>query len=913
MESERFQRVERLFHEAMARPADSRLAYIDQACDGDIEVASRVKRMIEYAGRAAPTAGLIAGCDNGDPAQAERDEEDARLVGAIMGSYRILERLGEGGFGAVYQAEQLHPIHRTVALKLLRSGMDSRRVIARFDAERQTLAMMEHPGIARVFDAGQTDPTLGSRPYFVMELVSGEPISAYCDRHRLDARRRLELFITVCSAVHHAHQKGVIHRDLKPSNILVAEVDSVAGPKIIDFGIAKAIHQSPGRMVTQRLELLGTPQYMSPEQADPDGSGIDTRSDIYSLGVVLYELLTGTTPLDGSTLSNVSQSRMQQMIRDQAIERPSSRLTSMGDKAIAVAQKQDTDVAALRRRLRGDLDWITVKALEHERERRYSSAAALAEDIRRHLNHEPVLAGPPTAVYRTRKFIRRHRIGVIAASLVGLAIVGGVIGVTLAMMRAREAADQASQVSLFLSDVLTSASPDRQGTEVRLAEVLENASSEVSQRFAAHPDLEADVRETLGYAFGKLTMPQQGATEYRRAYELRREVHGPDAITTLNSMHYYVRALINEGNGPEAERMMAEALPRVQRQKDAMPFLWNEALILQAGVHRIRGRFDEAEQVLRQLRENLDRSPQGDAVQIPVSDNLIRVLRAQLSGDPVRDRDRQLEIVSLSTELAERCARHVGPDAESTLHARTMLAEARSRLGETREARAILEEVIPLIKARVGDCHRLYLDAIDAFANVRNRLGETSAAVDLVLQEVNCIREREGRSIVLLATLSEAMPFLDRGERWAEGEALAREYADGLRSFGGGHRDTQFVADLYVARFTCLQGRLDEAGTLFEALESRRSEMGDDASLVARFHLMQARLLVNQGHYDRAEQRLREASALVGDVRDGTSGVFPDDIITEFIVLYQASNKPEKLAEYQRLREESVRRHAGEE
>jgi serine/threonine protein kinase len=295
MEIERFRRAENLFQEALSLPPERRREHVEAAAQDDADLAARVCRMLQYADRAAATEDFL----QVDSPEVARGSDAAQLIGETIGPYRITGLIGEGGFGSVFRAEQERPVRRSVALKVLKGGMDSQQVIARFEAERQALALMEHPWIARVIDAGQTDALHGSRPYFAMELVSGEPITAYCDRKMLNLNARLELFINVCQAVQHAHQKGMIHRDLKPSNILVTEVDGAATPKVIDFGIAKAIHQplTDAMLVTNRMELLGTPQYMSPEQADADERAIDTRTDVYSLGVVLYELLTGTTPL----------------------------------------------------------------------------------------------------------------------------------------------------------------------------------------------------------------------------------------------------------------------------------------------------------------------------------------------------------------------------------------------------------------------------------------------------------------------------------------------------------------------------------------------------------------------------------------------------------------------------------------
>jgi serine/threonine protein kinase/WD40 repeat protein len=373
-----------------------------------------------------------------------------------IGPYFLREPIGEGGFGTVYLAEQEHPVRRRVALKVIKLGMDTRQVIARFEAERQALALMDHPAIARVLDAGATPD---ARPFFVMELVRGIPITSFCDQHRLDVPQRLHLFRLVCEGVQHAHQRGVIHRDLKPANILVAPADNPAAPpvpKIIDFGIAKAIHQplTDRTIVTEQRQLIGTPEYMSPEQAVGGGghADIDTRADVYSLGVVLYELLTGVTPLEGPALRSAEFARLQRMIAESEPPRPSTRVRLLADTPDAPPAAADaparrrTDRRTLAHRLRGDLDWIVMRAIEKDRARRYPTALSLAEDIQRHLDHQPVLAGPPSRIYRLRRTLRRNRTAAVAAAAVLCAILAGLVASTAGFMSARYERDEAQRL-----------------------------------------------------------------------------------------------------------------------------------------------------------------------------------------------------------------------------------------------------------------------------------------------------------------------------------------------------------------------------------------------------------------------------------------------------------------------------------
>ena len=366
-----------------------------------------------------------------------------------IGPYRILEKMGEGGMGLVYKAEQREPVRRIVALKVIKLGMDTKEVIARFEAERQALALMSHPNVAKVFEAGMTEQ---GRPYFAMEFVAGVPINEYCDENKLTTRERLELFVQVCHAIQHAHQKGIIHRDLKPSNILVTMFDGKPVPKVIDFGIAKAANQALTQktLFTQTGALIGTPEYMSPEQAQTSGMDVDTRTDIYSLGVILYELLTGEVPFDAQALRSAGLEGMARIIKETEPAKPSTRLSLLqnqppmpGHTPEDAAKKRHCDPRSLVRELRGDLDWITLKAMEKDRTRRYDTAVGLAMDVKRYLENEPIYARPPSTLYRLRKIIRKHRVGFAAAVAVLLALMLGVTGTTLGMLRARAATAEA--------------------------------------------------------------------------------------------------------------------------------------------------------------------------------------------------------------------------------------------------------------------------------------------------------------------------------------------------------------------------------------------------------------------------------------------------------------------------------------
>jgi len=568
-------------------PAE-REAYLEGACAGDAELRRRVEALLKAHEQSGdlldqPTEVLgPAGAAMLESAFAEPPPARpvAERPGTRIGPYQLIQQIGEGGMGVVFMAEQETPVRRTVALKVIKPGMDSALVVARFEAERQALALMDHDHIAKVFDAGTTD---SGRPFFVMELVHGVPITEYCDRNQLTPKERLELFVPVCRAIQHAHQKGIIHRDIKPTNVLVTIQDDEAVPKVIDFGVAKAID----RRLTERTlfthfgAILGTPEYMSPEQAEFDAADIDTRADIYSLGVLLYELLTGTTPLTRDRVKRSALDEVLRLIREEEPPKPSTRLSESKESLSVIAAQRGLEPGWLSKEVRGELDWIVMKALEKDRTRRYETANSLARDIERYLQDEPVEACAPSTGYRVRKLAWKHRRALGAAAMIASLLTIAAAVSTWQALQAREAerhavsaqrgeAEQrreAEAVLSFVQDHIFAAArpvgrPGGLGPEVTLRKALDTALPVVEQSFVAQPLVEARLRMTLGMSYSFLGEDRTAADQFRRARTIFTDRLGPDHPDTLESMHNLANAYAALGDEAEAFRLREETLTR---------------------------------------------------------------------------------------------------------------------------------------------------------------------------------------------------------------------------------------------------------------------------------------------------------------------------------------------------------------
>jgi serine/threonine protein kinase/tetratricopeptide (TPR) repeat protein len=638
----RHRRLEELFLDCLDLPAHERARFLEDRCRGDVSLRDEVLDLLareSTAESSLPQPILVQASSGPEPDgfSGERGGSGLRAVRALpesIGSYRILRQLGEGGFGEVYEAEQTTPVRRRVALKVLKAGMDSKGVLARFEAERQALALMEHPSIAKVYDAGMTE---AGRPYFAMELVSGQSITEFCEQRRLSLRECLTLFVAVCRAVEHAHQKGIIHRDLKPSNILVSATDGKPHPRVIDFGIAKA---TAGALSGETLhtgagDFLGTPEFMSPEQAASGGIDVDTRTDVYSLGVVLYRLLTGRLPFEPERLRRLGIAEVQRLLREEDPPRPSA-IDVDGRSGSGAHAPGGADMGAhergsalcASRELRGDLDWIVLKAMAKEREQRYPSSAAFADDIERHLRDEPVLAAAPSAAYRLQKLARRHRApvagGVIVAVAlaVGLAttatlaagaaaaivvLLAGLAATLMQAARARRAeaeargqAEVATAVNALLTRMLLDANPEvnPRGREVTLRETVDRAARELDEKTGAPALVEAGVRHALGSTYMGLGLYGEAERQVLRATELWRRERGPLATETIESRILFAELTMRRGDYADAESQLGvlgediEALPALRVEA-------RERYLRTRGENFTNlGRYDEAESLL---------------------------------------------------------------------------------------------------------------------------------------------------------------------------------------------------------------------------------------------------------------------------------------------------------------------------
>ncbi|MGD8538147.1 MAG: serine/threonine-protein kinase [Candidatus Aminicenantes bacterium] len=693
-------------------------------------------------------------------------------IGAsIAGKYKLIDELGRGGMGVVYLAEQVAPVKRKVAVKIIKLGMDTKQVMARFEAERQALAMMDHPSIAKVYDAGATET---GRPYFVMEYVKGVPITEYCDTHRLNNHERLELFQEVCQGVQHAHQKGIIHRDIKASNILVAIHDNKPVPKIIDFGVAKATAQrlTERTVFTELGQLIGTPEYMSPEQAEMSGLDIDTRTDVYSLGVLLYELLVGALPFDSDALRAAGLGEIQRIIRETDPPKASTRLSSLGDSQASVALSRSTDLSALRKELRGDLDWIILKAMEKDRTRRYETVNGLAADIRRHLDNEPVLARPPSTSYKLQKMISRHKVGFVFSVVVAVLILGFAIFMTIASVRiaverdrAEDEAAKATAINAFLQDTLGSANPiEGSARDITVLEALERASDKIEEAFSNQPEVEVEVRQTIGVTYLRLGQYDKAEDMLQSSLNVARETYDtehPELAAPITSL----AVLLHErGKYDEAESLYREALGIRQkhfgRQDEGVASILNNlGIVLQD-----KGDYDAAEPIFREILE-IDRKLLGD-------DNLNVAIDLNNLGNIMKYKQDYEAGESYLREAISILKKHEHPWVAVAM---SNLGELMNRKGDYEGAEPVLEEALSIGLEHLGDKNQDVAKLQSRYGECLLKLGKHEEAEDKLLVALPILRDTLGvqdkrtqKTIGLIVELYEILDRIEEAEKYRQ-------------------------------------------------------------------------------------------------------------------------------------------------
>ena len=639
--------------------------------------------------------------------------------------------------GVVYLAEQTEPIRRRVALKVIKRGMDTKQVLARLESERQALALMNHPNVAKLLDAGTTEAGL---PYFVMEHVHGVPITDYCDRHRLSTPERLVLFMQVCQAVQHAHRKGIIHRDIKPSNVLVALVDDIPAPKVIDFGVAKATQQrlTERTLFTEQGQMVGTPEYMSPEQAEMSDLDIDTRSDIYSLGVLLYELLTGTTPFDPATFRQAAYGEIQRIIREEEPPKPSTRIDTLARSGTGVGTAQATDAGHLSRVMRGDLDWIVMKALEKDRTRRYQTANEFTADILRYLKGEPVFAGPPSVIYKFRKFVTRHRLGVTAAGLITAAILTGLSMATVGLVQARREADRSQRIADFLQDLLVSTDADAalaEGTDV--AGVLATARETFGDDHATVAAILSS-RATQLQSAGDL----QGAEElYHESLHIWRSRFGDDNPHVGTTLGKLGTVLMRKGDEDAAEEALRESIAIIAGDSPGIPALMAcEPMGTLASLLANKGQFAEAESLLREcVRIRRAKAPQQRLELALTTSALVNIV--YMGGDPAAAQEAMPEVLE-----AWRAA--VPPQSSFLARILAELGTWSLQLERDDAAEPLLREALDIYRAANDPAHRHYTLALRGLAKILENRDAPGEALPFCIQAIKIARDFEGDRVL---------------------------------------------------------------------------------------------------------------------------------------------------------------------
>ena len=886
---------ESLFVAALEQPtAPQRQDFLDEACAGDVALRERVERLLAAH---VKTLGIL----DQPPRPPEWPELTAGSAGGgfpaaecagtvIAGRYTLVEEIGAGGMGTVWKAEQTQPVRRTVALKLIKAGMDSRSVLTRFEAERQALALMEHPNIARVLDGGTTE---SGRPFFVMEYVSGVPFTRYCDDARLTIAQRLALFVPVCQAVQHAHTKGVIHRDLKPSNILVCLYDGHPVPKVIDFGLAKAIFEplTERTLHTAHGVLVGTPLYMSPEQAEFNNLDVDTRSDIYALGVILYELLTGTTPLERQRFQEAAWHELLRLIKEEEPPPPSARLNA-SDSLPSVAAQRQLEPVRLTRLVRGELDWIVMKCLEKDRSRRYETANGLARDVERYLADESVEACPPSVGYRLSKLVSRYRGAVLATSIIFLLLVAGIAGTTWGLLRANQAREaeanraegekranaqaqkllvQIEKGSEILASVFGDLDPraeEKEGRPLRtiLGDRLDRAAADLEGDAFGDPLVVATLQDRLGRTYRALGHASKAKVLFTKALAIRQAHLGPDHKLILATMFEQALTLKDTGE-------LAECIAVLEQVRDAQVRILGadhrDTLATRnslAMAYWFAGKSSEARALLEPVRDALTKEFGPDDPQtIEALDYLSGVYMTV---------GKWTEALALGQQVRDARVKKYGADHPLAIAALNNLANRYHAAGKMRQALALFEKARDAAVPKLGRDHRSTLIILDNLARSYRVFGRAAEAVTLALQvsdtRMSTLGPNHPDTIYTLDNLGQA--YQDAGQ---PEKALAsfQQAAAGLEKLDFSYTEAgRIVGNLC----DCLERRQQFDRADFwrnKWLAAVKKQNGPDSATSAGDLVEQAEDMLRRGRYKSARSSLRECMSFL-------QRKWPDDWVT---------------------------------
>jgi len=820
MSTHDWQKVEEILHQAMALAPEQRPEFLDTACGSDADLRAELNSLL-LAGEdlsdeflKSPLRGVL------ERQIVEIESASALAAGQIFAQrFELVRKLGEGGMGQVWLAEQLAPVRRQVAVKLIKAGMYDEAVVQRFQSERQSLAIMDHPAIAKVFDAGTTPQ---GQPYLVMEYVPGLPITDYCDQHKLSIKDRLELFIHACEGVQHAHQKAIIHRDLKPSNILVIEVDGKPVPRIIDFGLAKTTAPQVSDEYTQLGQFIGTPGYMSPEQVNLSARDIDTRTDVYTLGVVLYVLLTGLQPFETKRREKPSLEEWLRQLREEEPPNPSTKVSGDKDTSSATADARRTEPKQLISQLRGDLDWITMKALERDRTRRYGTPSELAADLQRFLRHEPVIARPDSTGYRLRKYIRRHRVAMSVGA--GVLLVLLVFSVVQALQlrettrerdhakqerdRANQERDRATRIATFMSNMFKVPDPsEARGNSVTAREILDRAANDIGTGLAQDPDVQSQMLHEMAGTYNNLGLHARAHELAQRALDARQSLHGADDPKTLESMTQLGLILHMEGHDADAEPLDRRALADERRVLGADDPLTLETADDLAMVLKPLGRFPEAEKLAREVVDASTRrlGPES-ALTLRAQNHLASILFYE---GHAADAEKVLR-PALDVER-----RVWGSDHPETMKALAMLAISLHHENHFAEAESLYREVLAASERVLGTEHPSTAIAMSNLASILADEGHSPESLNLQRQALAIFSRTLGpdHPSTLMCELNLTRGLRSEGQL-QEAERMQRQIlATQIRAHGAEYPDT-LLAESELAKTFFLERRYAEAEKL---------------------------------------------------------------------------------------------------